>query len=72
MGTHRPRAARFRGEAAMEEPAATEGSAEETAGGGALSGAQKEKVRGPGRDRAGPGAAGAAVQASAWCVVSCS
>ncbi|KAM6078126.1 partner and localizer of BRCA2 isoform 3-T3 [Theristicus caerulescens] len=38
MGTHRPRAARFPPEAAMEGP--------EAAGGGALSGAEKEKVRG--------------------------
>ncbi|KAM6379277.1 partner and localizer of BRCA2 isoform 2-T2 [Pluvialis apricaria] len=45
MGTHRPRAARFRQEAAMEEPADTEGPTGEAAGAGTLSGAQKEKLR---------------------------
>ncbi|KAK4813472.1 hypothetical protein QYF61_008977 [Mycteria americana] len=47
MGTRRPRAARFRREAAMEGPAGMEEPAgtEEPAGSGALSGAEKEKLR---------------------------
>lgn len=67
MGTHRPRAARFPPSAAMEGAAA----AGEAAGGGALSGAEKEKVRGwAGASGARGGGRGAAVPAR--CVVSCS